>query len=290
MMDLDFFKQVNDVHGHPAGDSVLKFVSELLVDNCRGQRHGLPLRRRGVLRDAAGRRPSATPRFGPSGPAGGWPRCGSPPAIKDLRITASFGVAQCREDTQTSEELVDLADQALLCAKRIGRDRVVCYNSLADAAEPNLQAADKHDEVFEGKLARDVMSPLVVCLHENDTIAEAARFLLQSGISSTPVLAAGTLAGFLSEKDLMAAMISPDCWQRPLAGVMRSNVICYEENTPVRVIYEFLCRVSIRGVVITRKGAPPAPSAAARCCGGSASGSSARTWLRRRPRWRRCRM
>ena len=256
MMDLDFFKQVNDVHGHPAGDSVLKFVSELLVDACRASdtvcRYGgeefcvmLP---ETTERDAAvwaerARRRLAALRI----PAG----------IKDLRITASFGVAQCREDTQTSEELVDLADQALLCAKRIGRDRVVCYNSLADAAEPALQAAGRHDEVFEGKLARDVMSPLVVCLHENDTIAEAARFLLQSGISSTPVLGGdGALAGFLSEKDLMAAMISPDCWQRPLAGVMRPNVICYEENTPVRVIYEFLCRVSIRGVVITRKGRP----------------------------------
>ena len=66
-------------------------------------------------------------------------------------------------------------------------------------------------------------------------------------MTSTPVLGAdGALAGVLSEKDLMAAMISPDCWQRPLAGVMRPNVICYEENTPVRVIYEFLCRVSIR--------------------------------------------
>jgi len=33
-------------------------------------------------------------------------------------------------------------------------------------------------------------------------------------------------------------------------------VICYEEDTPIRVIYEFLCRVSIRGVVITKNGQP----------------------------------
>jgi predicted transcriptional regulator len=94
-------------------------------------------------------------------------------------------------------------------------------------------------------------------LRETDTIDDAARFFLQSGTSSTPVLDAdGGLVGFLSEKDMMVAMISPGWWQRPLGGVMRPNVICYEEDTPIRMIYEFLCRVSIRGVVITRKGSP----------------------------------
>lgn len=33
---------------------------------------------------------------------------------------------------------------------------------------------------------------------------------------------------------------------------MRSNVICYEEETPIRVVYEFLCRVSLRGVIISK--------------------------------------
>jgi len=47
-----------------------------------------------------------------------------------------------------------------------------------------------------------------------------------------------------------------ECWRRPVRDVMKPNVICYEENTPIRTIYEFLCRVSIRRVVIVDDGRP----------------------------------
>jgi diguanylate cyclase (GGDEF)-like protein len=35
MMDIDYFKQVNDVHGHLVGDQVIQFVAEKLKDNIR---------------------------------------------------------------------------------------------------------------------------------------------------------------------------------------------------------------------------------------------------------------
>ena len=209
MLDLDFFKQVNDVHGHPAGDSVLKPVAELLVDNCRASdsvcRYGgeefcvmLP---ETTEADAALWAERVRARLA---------ALRSPMGLRDLRLTGSFGVAQSRADTQNSEELVDLADQALLCAKRMGRDRVVCHTWLVDADGTQPHSLDQHDAIFQDVLAREVMSPLAVCLREDETIDEAAEFLVQSDIPSTPVLDAdGALAGFLSEKDLMAVMASP---------------------------------------------------------------------------------
>ena len=270
MMDLDFFKQANDVHGHPAGDTLLKSVAELLASTCRasdsicrygGEEFCIMLPETSEA-DAAMWAERARKRLAD---------LRVPAGTREMRITGSFGVADCGSRTQNSEQLVDLADQALLCAKRIGRDRVVRYTSLVDVTGGGLSHVEQREGMFQGVVARDVMSPLVVCLREHQTIDEAAQFFLQSGFPSTPVLdAGGTLVGFLSEKDLMAAMASPDYWQRPVHTAMRPNVISYEEDTPIRLIYEFLCRVSVRRVVITRDGRPT----------GTISRSSLLSWFR----------
>ena len=64
------------------------------------------------------------------------------------------------------------------------------------------------------------------------------------------------MVGIVSEKDLINAMLQPDCWDRPVRDVMKTNVVSYEEDTPVKQIYDFLCRVSIRQVVIVKDGIP----------------------------------
>jgi two-component system cell cycle response regulator len=176
---------------------------------------------------------------------------------REIRITASFGTAGWHDDTQSASQLVDQAEQALACAKQWGHDRVVRYELLDEQNDLKPGEADQHGGIFQGITARHVMTPLVTCLREDQTIGQAAEFLLHSGINSTPVVDShGNLTGILSEKDLLGAMVSANCWDSPVRHVMKPNVTCYEEDTPIRTIYKFICRVSIRRVVIVREGRP----------------------------------
>ncbi len=250
MVDLDFFKRVNDVYGHPAGDAVLKRIAGVLAGECRASDT--------ICRYGGEEFCLLLPETPESG-AVEWAermrkRIGAEIVSwegEDIRVTASFGVAQRYDDTQTAAQLVDLADQALLCAKRAGRDRVVDYQSLNAARHLSLDGSGPTD-LFHGARARDVMTPVVACLREHETVGRAAEFFLQSRINSTPVVdAEGRLVGMISDKDLMAALVSLDCWARPVRELMKPNVIAYDQATPIHVIYEFLCRVSIFRVVIT---------------------------------------
>jgi CBS domain-containing protein len=117
--------------------------------------------------------------------------------------------------------------------------------------------SEAYGNLFHGISARHVMTPLVACLQLDETVGRAAEFFLRSRINSAPVVDAdGKMVGMVSEKDIMGAMVSLDCWRTPIREVMKPNVIWYEEETPIQTIYEFLCRVSIRRVMIAKDDRP----------------------------------
>jgi diguanylate cyclase (GGDEF)-like protein len=121
LIDLDHFKQVNDVFGHSAGDDVLAAVGAVLGGRLRAG-------------DFAGR--YGGEEFIVLLPSSD--RSGAVAVAESLRhelerlnvvgvtraVTGSFGVALLPEDAADGEGLVRQADHALYAAKAAGRNRV----------------------------------------------------------------------------------------------------------------------------------------------------------------------
>jgi diguanylate cyclase (GGDEF)-like protein len=124
LVDIDFFKQINDRHGHAAGDAVLRAVAHKLRDDLRdgdvlarwGGEEFLVLLPATSLDDArafiesirAGMADLVVPGVDP-----------------DLRVSFSAGVA-ARQGREPFNDTINRADKALYRAKAAGRDRVEC--------------------------------------------------------------------------------------------------------------------------------------------------------------------
>ena len=255
MVDLDFFKRINDTHGHAAGDATLTAVASLLKDECRpsdvlcrygGEEFCVLLTE---TNEAGAAQWAERVRAAISGAA-------IPAADVVLRVTASLGVAERLADTASPEQLTELADQGLAVAKQSGRNRVVRFSSLN---EPMLDPHDKQTAVgpLAGVLARDVMSVALLCPNQDDTVAYVADLFLQLRLSSAPVVdEAGTVAGIVAEADLLTRTALGRGWEAKIRDVMRTDVVCYDENTPVEQVYQFLSRVSVPRIVVVDQGRP----------------------------------
>lgn len=125
MLDVDFFKSVNDTHGHPAGDAVLKGVGAALRNMTRKEdvtaRFGgeeFVVLVRGVAAEQAA--------LGAERLRRGVEVLEIPWEQSSLRITVSVGVATMYGDKNyaSPNELLAAADLALYRAKQEGRNRV----------------------------------------------------------------------------------------------------------------------------------------------------------------------
>lgn len=121
MLDLDFFKVVNDTYGHSAGDEVLKQIAMTLMGSIRqndficrigGEEFiivmpGMPIRQAQERIEACRKEIEQTViHYG---------------NIK-IAITISGGISQVETDTETQDELIKSADDALYYSKSRGRN------------------------------------------------------------------------------------------------------------------------------------------------------------------------
>lgn len=129
MIDIDYFKSINDDYGHAAGDSVLKAFAQTLLDQIGAD-------------DIAG-------RIGGEEFALVVPKMKTSHALKfaekiryqlanlvvesngkNLSFTVSIGVSELEDKATTLDGILAQADKALYYAKQNGRNRVASYSEL----------------------------------------------------------------------------------------------------------------------------------------------------------------
>lgn len=125
VIDVDFFKRINDTYGHLIGDCVLKELSSILFHSFRANdcvaRYGgeefvvvMPF---STLHDACKKLEKVREQIKEH------VFCRS--ENRSLKVTVSVGVTEYR-DSMSIEEFIKRADENLYEAKRSGRDRVIC--------------------------------------------------------------------------------------------------------------------------------------------------------------------
>ncbi|HEY8141063.1 MAG TPA: sensor domain-containing diguanylate cyclase, partial [Kofleriaceae bacterium] len=139
LCDVDHFKKVNDNHGHPVGDEVLRQVARVLKGAVRvidiparygGEEFAVVLEAtdlEGALRLAERIREDVG-------------RLEIPTDKGPLSVTMSIGVAAFPDDSREQAQLIERADLALYHAKENGRNRVICHRDFLAARSKTRQA------------------------------------------------------------------------------------------------------------------------------------------------------
>ena len=126
MVDIDYFKIINDTYGHSAGDVVIKNIASILkkdsqvtnVARLGGEEFALLLPKielpEALVKVNCLRTRVADTQFLHDG--------------QEISVTASFGLSLYRDAEVNLEELIHRADQALYTAKREGRNRIKVFD------------------------------------------------------------------------------------------------------------------------------------------------------------------
>ncbi len=127
MLDIDFFKKVNDTYGHAAGDEVLREVARRILRSIRAKDFACRMGGEEFLLVISD--PLATDALAVA--AGVRERIRVTPVSvggQEIKVTISMGLAYFDPASMAPcEEVIRLADAGLYRAKETGRDRIISH-------------------------------------------------------------------------------------------------------------------------------------------------------------------
>lgn len=173
MFDIDYFKRINDLHGHAVGDQVLKEFANFLRSSLRAG--DLLIRYGGdefiVILDNVGYSEGlkVVERI--------LENC-KKQEFAGLKITASAGIASFPKHADCWEELFKLVDKSLYFAKRNGRDRVGILQNVGRVIIPTYDIVGRIDEIEK----------IIDFIEDNASHAKVIHVIGEIGVGKTRLI------------------------------------------------------------------------------------------------------
>ena len=179
-LDLDNLKQINDTYGHNYGDIAIKAIAEVLKNNARSI--DIAARIGGEEFDIV--LPGVDSKGGLIAAERIRKAIQSVKLEKIGNITASLGVATYFEHSDDTDELIELADQAMYESKRNGKNRVTLAKHSNEtswqeiAINTYIDILDKHRIPLDRNLSKTLLNKLETKKFNNQKLYSVADKLV----------------------------------------------------------------------------------------------------------------
>ncbi|MGO9111795.1 MAG: diguanylate cyclase domain-containing protein [Thermoguttaceae bacterium] len=172
-----------------------------------------------------------------------------------LQFTASFGVAGA-DGAVTANEILGRSAEALDLARASGGDCVMRYGQFDDKDEAWSTFAAP-GRLFEGAVARDVMTPLPGVLRAEELASEALLLLRRGRLAALPAVDEdGKLLGIVTENCIGEDLSARGMASVTVGQVMKHDVACLDENASFAELVESFAQDATAPIVITYGGRP----------------------------------
>lgn len=183
MIDVDFFKSVNDTWGHAAGDEVLRQVAKCLGETARSTdivcRYGgeeftmlMPHTELADAAEVAERVRLAVAAL----------------ELGDFSVTASLGVSSLSDSPKDPQDLLAQADQCLYGAKRSGRNKVVYWGNMPEIVDDDEATANRIrqcEDLYQASIPYHAVAALISALAYRDQVtADHSRRVADSCVAA----------------------------------------------------------------------------------------------------------
>ena len=235
IIDIDFFKRVNDTYGHQYGDKVIKRIADIIAEEVRSSgvagRFGGDeflvvfnnIQNEEELRDHFRKIYRKV-----------WDNFSDSKIDGNKPLSLSIGAATFPKDADNYEDMFMLADHCLYIAKEKGRNRYIIYTPEKHGSLQEIQQQEANKKLFddrgESSLGDVIVKMFNVVLHGEGTTIESLmdefvqRFDLQrvSLIVGTPFKHRYTASTVeVNEKgspDVLLGVLNSDIKEKYLAG------------------------------------------------------------------------